>query len=171
MFFRVNRKWSVPVNTSSDWLCSGLQRNHDVSSKTTGLWTNVLSTEVKFAQFVAEHNLPFSVADHFTKLAKQLFLDSDITGKFSSGRTKTTMMLKNALAPRLDANVVKLCQNNRFSLLIDESNEQGGEKTLVKVFDPEIATAVTRFVDIPVCNIGTGAHIFSSRPRLRHGIT
>ena len=122
-----------------------------VSSKTTGLSTNVLSAEVKFAQFVAEHNLPFSVADHFTKLAKQLFPDSDIAGKFSSGRMKTTMIVKNALAPRLDANVVKLCQNNRFSLLTDESNDQGGEKTLVilvKVFDPEIARAVTRFVDI-----------------------
>ncbi|KAI0212161.1 hypothetical protein LSAT2_002936, partial [Lamellibrachia satsuma] len=94
-----------------------------MSSKTTELSTNVLSAKVKFAQFVAEHNLSFSVADHFTKLAKQ-FPDSDIAGKFSSGRMKTTMIVKNALAPRLDANVVKLCQNNQFSLLTDESNDR-----------------------------------------------
>ena len=73
---------------------------------TTDLSTNVLTAEVKFAQFVAEHNLPFSVADHFTKLAKQLFPDSDIAGKFTSGRVKTTMIVKKALAPRLDTNVV-----------------------------------------------------------------
>ena len=133
-----------------------------MSLKTTELLTNVLSAEVKFAQFVAEHNLSFSVADHFTKLAKQLFPDSDIAGKFSSGRMKTTMIVKNALAPRLDANIVKLCQNNQFSLLTDESNDRGSEKTLVilvKVFDPDIARAVTRFVDIPVCNISTAANI------------
>ena len=118
----------------------------DVTSKMTGLSTSVLSAEVMFAQFVAEHNLPFSVADHFTKLAKQLFPDSDIAGKFTSNRMKTTMIVKKALAPRLDANVVQLCQSHQFLLLTDESNDQGGKKTLtilVKVFDSEIARAVT----------------------------
>ncbi|KAK2154429.1 hypothetical protein LSH36_269g09031 [Paralvinella palmiformis] len=68
---------------------------------------------------------------------------------------------KKALAPRLDANVVQLGRNHKFSLLTDS----GGEKTLailVKVFNPEIARAVTRFVDIPMCNIGTGANIFET---------
>ena len=136
-----------------------------VTTKTTDLSANVLSAEVKFSQFVAEHNLPFSVADHFTKLAKRLFPDSDIAGKFACGRMKTTMIVKKALAPRVDDNVVKLCQSHRFSLLTDESNDQGGEKTLailVKVYDPEIARAVTRFVDIPICNIGTGENIFQT---------
>ena len=136
-----------------------------VSSKTTDLSTNVLTAKVKFALFIAKHNLPFSVADHFTKLAKQLFPASNIAGKFSSGRMKTTMIVKKALAPRLDANVVQLCQNQKFSLLTDESNDEGGKKTLtilVKVFNPEIARAVTRFVDIPICNIGTGANIFET---------
>ena len=50
---------------------------------TTGLSTNVLTAEIKFAQFVAEHNLPFSVADYFMKLARQMFPDSDIAGKFT----------------------------------------------------------------------------------------
>jgi len=68
------------------------------------------------AQFVAKHNLPFSLADHFTKLAKQLIPDSDIEGKFTSGRMKATMIVKKALTPRLDANVVQLCQNHNFSL-------------------------------------------------------
>ena len=55
-----------------------------VTSKTTDLSTNVLTAEGKFAQFDAEHNLPFSVAGHFTKLAKQLFPDSDIAGNLTS---------------------------------------------------------------------------------------
>ena len=43
-----------------------------LTSKTTDLSTSVLTAEVKFVQFVAEHNLPFSVADHFMKLAMLL---------------------------------------------------------------------------------------------------
>ena len=140
-------------------------RSFCVSSKTTGLSLNVLSAEVKCAQFVAEHNLSFAVADHFTKLTKQLFPDSVIAGRFSSGRMKTTMIVKKAIAPRLDDYVVKLCKNSRFSILTDESNNQGGEKglvILVKVFDAKIDRAATRFLDIPICNIGTGENIFNA---------
>ena len=100
-----------------------------------------------------------------TKAVKQLFPDSDIAGKFTSGRMKTTMIVKKALAPRLGANVVQLCQNNKLSLLTDESNDQGGEKTLailVKMFNPEITRAVIRFVNILICNIGTGGNIFET---------
>ena len=75
----------------------------------------------KFEQFVAEHILPVLVADYFTKLAKQLFPDSDIAGKFKSGCMKTTMIVMKVLAVRLDANVVPLCQNHNFSLLTDEN--------------------------------------------------
>ena len=75
---------------------------------------------------------------------------------------KTTMIVKKALALRLDANVV---QTHTFSLLTDESKDQGGKKTLAilfKVFNPEIARAVTRFGDIPISNIGTGVNIFET---------
>ena len=140
-------------------------RSFFVSSKATELITKVIGAEVRFAQFVAEHNLPFSVADHFTKLAKEMFSDSDIAGKFACGRMKTTMIVKKSLAPSVDAHVVELCRNGKFSLLIDESNDQGGEKTLVilvRVFDSAIGKAVTRFVDIPICNIGTSASIFDA---------
>ena len=140
-------------------------RSFCVSSKTTGLSLNVLSAEVKCAQFVAEHNLSFAVADHFTKLTKQLFPDSVIAGRFSSGRMKTTMIVKKAIAPRLDDYVMKLCKNSRFSILTDESNNQAGEKSLVilvKVFDAKIDRAATQFLDIPICNIGTGENIFNA---------
>ena len=113
-------------------------RSFCVSSKSAELSTNVLSAEVRLAQFVAEHNLAFAVPDHFSKLTKQLFPDSMIAGRFALGRMKTTMIEKTALALRLNAYVVKLGQNSQFSILMDESNNQGGEKSLVilvKVFD------------------------------------
>ena len=43
----------------------------------------VTAAEVYFAAFIAEHNLPFLAADHFNKLCKVMFPDSDIAKRFS----------------------------------------------------------------------------------------
>ena len=37
-----------------------------------------MAAEIYFAKFVAEHNLPFLVADHFSRLTKVMFPDSKI---------------------------------------------------------------------------------------------
>ena len=37
----------------------------------------VMKSELYFARFVAEHNLSFATADHFTKLCKVMFPDSE----------------------------------------------------------------------------------------------
>ena len=139
------------------------RRSFFVSSKATELSTKVTTAEVRFAQFVAENNL--SVADHSTKMAKGLFPDSDIASKFASGCMKTTMIVKKALAPRLDADIDRLCRTGKFSLMTDESDDQGGEKVLVilaRLLDPAIGKMATRFVDIPVCNIGNAENIFDA---------
>ena len=39
----------------------------------------VTRAEVLFANFLAEHNLPFSLADHFTRLTPVMFPDSQIS--------------------------------------------------------------------------------------------
>jgi hypothetical protein len=52
-----------------------------------------------FSNFVAEHNLPFAISDHFTKLCKKMFTDSEIAKGFACGRTKTTQIVKRAVAP------------------------------------------------------------------------
>jgi hypothetical protein len=125
----------------------------------------VMNAETLFANFVAEHNLPFTVGDHFTKLVKVMFPDSQIAQKFACGRMKTTMVIKKALAPKVTAPVIKMCQTQPFSILIDESNDLGTDKNLVilvRLMDGTIGRAVTRFLDMPVCNIGTGASIFET---------
>ena len=49
------------------------------------------SAETLFAQFVAEHNLPFFVVVHHNQLVKQMFPDSRVAEKFCA-RTNTTTM-------------------------------------------------------------------------------
>lgn len=48
----------------------------------------VTRAEVLFANFVAEHNLSFMIADHFTHLTSAMFPDSKTAKAFSVAKTK-----------------------------------------------------------------------------------
>ena len=127
----------------------------------------VTSLETRFAFFFAEHNIPFAVADHLSKLVKGMMVASvktpELVSKFGCGRTKTTRIVKDSIAPTLDDRVTTLCKERPYSLMIDESNDRGSDKLLVilvRVFDDSLGKAVTRLIDIPVCNVSTAAAIY-----------
>ncbi|XP_077581558.1 zinc finger BED domain-containing protein 5-like [Stigmatopora nigra] len=117
--------------------------------------------EILFAQFVAEHNLPATVADHFTSLIKEMCPDSKIAKEFSCRRTKTTMIVKHCLAPAYTNPVISKCKTQPFSLMIDESNDRNATKRLVilvRLFDGE--STKTRLLDLPELTSGKAASIF-----------
>ena len=86
----------------------------------------VTIAEVYFSMFVAEHNLSFLAADHFSKLCKVMFPDSKIASEYSSGRTKTTcIIVKHALAPScLEFTSVERCCSSPCTILCDGGNDQ-----------------------------------------------
>ena len=58
---------------------------------------------------------------------------------------------------------MKQCKTWSFSFGCDESNDTNQQKTLaimVKYFDEVRERAVTGFLDMPICNIGTAQSIF-----------
>ena len=44
--------------------------------------------------FLLEHNIPFSAADHFGSLLKSMFPQSKEVMSYTSGRTKTTILVQ-----------------------------------------------------------------------------
>ncbi|KAK2185027.1 hypothetical protein NP493_247g02049 [Ridgeia piscesae] len=89
----------------------------------------------------------------------------EYTKKSSCSRTKTTMsmIVKNAIAPALEEELVKQCNTGPFSFGCDESNDTNQQKTLaivVKYFDEVRERANTGFLDMSICNIGTAQSIF-----------
>lgn len=63
----------------------------------------------------------------------------------------------------MNKGVVQLCREKPFGLLCDESTTRGTEKefvTLVRIFEEE--SVVTKFLAMPVVNIGTAANLFES---------
>ena len=103
-----------------------------------------LKAEALFVQFVAEHNLPFRTGDHFTKLVKQMFPDSNIAKRFHCSRTKTSVLVRYVNGSFSHDQVVERLTTTPifFSLLVDESNDRGVEAkdlvVLLRFFDPSL---------------------------------
>ena len=121
-----------------------------------------MRAEIYFAKFVAEHNLPFLVADHFSRLTKVMFPDSKVAEAYSCARIKITAISTHALAPAMREEVVSTCRSSPFTILCDRGTDQADKKyfaVLVKYWDDKVAT---RFLAMPVCNIATVEKMFEA---------
>ena len=125
---------------------------------------SVTRAEVLFANFIAEHNLPFSLADHFTHLTRAMFPDSKIAKSFKCAHTKTTCLVTGALCPHFSKPVRTSCQENPFSILCDEGSDKDDKNfaILVRLWDSKLGRPVSRFLDMPVCNIGNAEKLFEA---------
>ena len=82
-----------------------------------------VEAEARWAMFVAKHNLAFLGSDHATKLFPKMFPDSEIAKQFACSRTKSTAIVKTALAPYFLDKVIS-SMSSPFSLMMDESNDR-----------------------------------------------
>ena len=125
-----------------------------------------IESEVRWATFVAKHNIPFLSGDHATKLFRKMFPDSELAKKFSCARTKTTAIVKKALAPHFTQRVIEsiTMSSAPFSLMMDESNDKTDKSCIIllRLLDPQLGEVRTRFLDMPIVNIGTAANLFEA---------
>lgn len=126
---------------------------------------SAIKAEALWAMFIAKHNIPFLASDHANKLFTNMFPDSELAKQFSCGRTKTTAIVTQALAPHfLNKVTSELSLNGPFSILMDESNDKTDKSCiiLVRVFDSSMGDCCTRFLDMPIVNIGTAVNLFTA---------
>ena len=90
-----------------------------VSSNSSSLDENVIKAETLISLPMAKHNVLLAFADHLAKVVNEAFPDSSIAKKNACGRGKTYQIIKRAIDPLQRAQVVEMCQNNKFSLMID----------------------------------------------------
>ena len=92
-----------------------------------------------------------------------MFPDSEIAKQFACGRTKTTAIIKEAFSPHY-LKITKESMSNPFSIMMDESNDKTDKSCiiLVRVLDPAVGDVRTRFLDMPVVNIGTAKNLFTA---------
>ena len=77
------------------------------SAEYSFMYHKVLKSEICFAHFIADHNLSFATADHFTKLCKCMFPDSKIAEAFSCAHTKTAALVTHILGPAVGLSSVQ----------------------------------------------------------------
>ena len=121
----------------------------------------VIEAEALWSKFVATHNVSFQSSDHAMKLFRRMFPDSEVAKKFSCGHTKTAAIIKEALAPHyLERTLSDM--SNFFSVMMDESNNKTDKSCiiLVRLLDKDVGEIHTRFLDMPIVNIGTAQNLF-----------
>ena len=126
---------------------------------------SLIEAEVRWVTFVSKHNITFLTSDHATKLFPKMFPDSQIAKKFGCGRKKNTAIVKQALALHFLKKVTHNCSmTNPYSMMMDESNDNTDKSCiiLVRAFDSELGDVHTRFLDMPVVNIGTARNLFEA---------
>ena len=70
--------------------------------------------------FIAEHNLPFMIADHLIDLCKTIFPDPAIAQGLQMKRTKCTE-ITNHLGTCITNDLAEKLKHNSFSIIVDES--------------------------------------------------
>ena len=78
---------------------------------------STIKAETMWSVFVAKHNLAILTSDHATKMFREMFPDSEIAKKFACGRTKTSAIVKEALAPYYHKKTIDKV-SNPFSILM-----------------------------------------------------
>lgn len=113
----------------------------------------ICKAETLWCIATAEHNISFATNDHLTKLFPKMFPDDPVASGFKCGRTKSTYITKHGIAVTNLENLQEKLKDKVFSLMIDESNKNYGEKffcIMVKYYD-EKGTKID-FLDMKKCN-------------------
>lgn len=121
------------------------------SNKIDPIDQQVKKAEIKLSGFLAEHNISFLSIDHLEPLLMDIFPDSKICQKMKLKRTKATNIIKNVFAPTEKSILTKKLNNNKFSVMIDESTDIACTSTMcivVRFFDTNIGKISTQFWDL-----------------------
>lgn len=112
--------------------------------------TRVAYAIILFTCFIAEHNLPFLIADHAISVMKAMFPDSQIAQALSIHRTKCSEVVQ-LLGQFFKDKTVQQLRENKFSVIIDETTDMSTTKSctiIVRFHDNDTNLIETKFLDL-----------------------
>lgn len=93
----------------------------------------VKSGEIKMACFLAEQNLPFSLADDLKDLIQSVAQDSKLAPELTFGRTKAHAIITNVTGKVAENQLIEILQKNNFSLIVDESTDRSSTRDMALI--------------------------------------
>ncbi|KAJ8048447.1 hypothetical protein HOLleu_00771 [Holothuria leucospilota] len=114
-------------------------------------------------EFLVEHSIPLSVADHCGKLFQKMFPDSHIAKKYRCARTKTTYIVET-LGKDSQKRILSTIRESPFSMATDGSTDYEDLKLYplcVRYFDPDEGCVISVLLSLRKCDQpSTGENIF-----------
>lgn len=122
-------------------------------------------SQLYIAGFIAEHNLPMSLADHLVPLIGKVCPDSKIAKNITCARTKVTAVIKDVVGVEEKERVASLMKENGFSLIMDETTDTSTSKCLAvvaRVYDDREKMTKDLFLDMVFVADGSAEGLYSS---------
>lgn len=120
--------------------------------------------QLKMAIHLSEHNLSFAYMEHANKFYSHCFPDSLIAANLNCSRTKMTEIIKMKVAPYVRGNLANKLNNNKFSIIIDETTDISTKKSLavaVRFFDDEMGRVRDYHFALVELEVATSEKLFS----------
>ncbi|XP_049294154.1 uncharacterized protein LOC125769464 [Anopheles funestus] len=92
-----------------------------------------MNAELQISAWGAEHNISARNLEGFVELSKRIFKDSSTAQNLRLGRTKIQAIQTNVIGRTGLEELLKIIQVNFFSLLVDESTDLSGQKSLAMI--------------------------------------
>lgn len=144
---------------------SNVKLDKFIRVKESSVDEKVANAEVLFAGYFAEHHVPFAHADHLFEVCQKAFPDSNIAQKVSMKKTKVSYLIQDGIAYHAKQDISTICQNQMFSVLIDESTDISVTQILaivVRFFDLQKLDVVDVLFDTVSVENGTAEGLYDA---------
>lgn len=163
--FHIQRHAESEGHKKNESDAKGLPKIDNFIAKTTSVDSvsnKAKDLEIMLTLFVAEHNLPFTILDHLNYVLKNGITDSNIVKSLIINRNKGTKIVKDCIGPSNSKQVINLCQQQYYSIIVDESTDRSVSKNLailIRIYD---GVCADRFLTLIHVSDGTAESIFNA---------
>ena len=144
-------KKSVNAAKNTVKISNFIEPNHELLITTDA----AKKLEVRLCLFIAEHNLPFSIASHLVSCLKEDITDSKIIKKVSLNRIKAQKIIRCVTGPQNTKLISTTVNQEYFSLIIDESTDSTTSKnlaTIIRYFDNKCRDRFLTLAQVSDCS-------------------
>ena len=105
-------------------MVSNLLQSHRPITALLGSQIKTAGIEIKLCTFIAENNLPISIAEDLVALLRNLFSSDESLRNVHLGKQKATNVIRQVLGFYSIKEIITKLKTNAFSLIIDETTDR-----------------------------------------------
>lgn len=118
----------------------------------------IKAAEIRFATFLAQHNISLRTAPKLLDLFQEIGKEPAVLQGMVMGKTKTTAVINKVVCVRESNRIVKVVRATKFSIFVDESTDITNDKwmtLMIRYVDPEtliINTELLKLIHLDATN-------------------